>query len=527
MPADTTTFSSHLQHAAQLRREDRLLEAISATETALEWANNLGDDDLIAQANLELADLHRYVPNTMQAFRVVGLAIRHFKKTNAHALPRALVIQGMVLGDMGDHNRALDIYREALALLSKPEHHDLAQEAFCYGAIGVSCTQLADFEQAEDAYVHALSYYSETGNHNTECHLWNNLAIIRIRQLGIAQNKGGNTGFLAKQAHNFLLEAERLNLELNSTFVRAAVNNSRGDLLRVEGQLEPAVQAVEAALAAYTELNLPRGMVDALTNLGEIRLEQQHLPEALELLSQAAEIVSRFDLLDHERKLLELQARALEQHGDYQAALSAFKRYHQLVVDLQQLETQKKLQQLALRQEIEQVASENRDLHEQKAEMGRMAFEDALTRLGNRRAFDAWHKNNPDTPYALLVIDIDHFKKVNDTFSHATGDLVLQHVAALLRQATRQTDLVTRFGGEEFVIVLAQIQHLSNALENAERVRLEVQKHNWAEVHPDLHITISLGVVLSNPGASVATLLEVADQHLYTAKREGRNRVVG
>jgi diguanylate cyclase (GGDEF)-like protein len=100
-------------------------------------------------------------------------------------------------------------------------------------------------------------------------------------------------------------------------------------------------------------------------------------------------------------------------------------------------------------------------------------------------------------------------------------------VATLLRQATRQTDLVTRFGGEEFVIVLASIQQLGRALENAERVRLEVQNHNWAEIHPDLQITISLGVVLSDASASVADLLEAADQHLYTAKREGRNRVVG
>jgi tetratricopeptide (TPR) repeat protein len=145
-------------------------------------------------------------------------------------------------------------------------------------------------------------------------------------------------------------------------------------------QLEPAAQAGQTALAAYPELNLPRGMVDALSSLSEIRLEQGNLPEALDLLSQATEIIGQHDLLDHERKLLELQARALEQHGDYKAALAAFRRYHQLVVDLQQLETQKKLQQLALREEIEQVASANRDLLDRQAEMGRMVFEDALTK---------------------------------------------------------------------------------------------------------------------------------------------------
>jgi diguanylate cyclase (GGDEF)-like protein len=77
------------------------------------------------------------------------------------------------------------------------------------------------------------------------------------------------------------------------------------------------------------------------------------------------------------------------------------------------------------------------------------------------------------------------------------------------------------------VIVLAQIQHLGSALENAERVRMAVQEHDWAQVHPDLTVTISVGVVLAKAGAAVAGLLEQADQHLYTAKREGRNRVVG
>ncbi len=526
MNTDTSTFTTHLQNAAQMRREDRLSEAILAAEAALAWANNFGNEDLIAQANLELADLHRYVPNTMQAFQAAGLAIRHLKKTNHQALARALVIQGMVLGDMGDHNRALDVYHEALALLSRPEHQDLGQEAFCYGAIGISCTQLGDFEQAEDAYVHALAYYSEIGNQATECHLWNNLAIIRTRQIAIAQNKGTDTAFLVTQAGNFLLEAERINQTLDSVFVKAALCNSRGDLLRVQHQLEPAAQATQAALAAYRELNLPRGIVDALTNLGEIRLEQDDLPEALALLAQAAKIVGQHDLLDHERKLLELQTRVFEQHGDYKNALLAFKRFHQLALDMQQLETQKKLQQLALRQEIEQVASENRDLHERQATLGRMAFEDALTGLGNRRAFEAWFVQHPNAEFALLVIDIDHFKKVNDTFSHATGDLVLQRVAILLRQSMRQTDLVTRFGGEEFVVILHQIKYLNTAFDNAERVRLEVQNYNWAEIHSDLRVTISLGVVLAEKDVGVETLLEQADQHLYTAKREGRNRVV-
>jgi two-component system, cell cycle response regulator len=152
---------------------------------------------------------------------------------------------------------------------------------------------------------------------------------------------------------------------------------------------------------------------------------------------------------------------------------------------------------------------------------------DGLTGVANRRAFDAElttrfeHARRYGRPLALLMIDIDHFKKVNDTFGHQAGDLVLERIARVLQRTTRQSDFVARFGGEEFVVLLPETP-LLEGLRVAEKIRAAVA----AEDLPT-HVTVSVGVAtieqpeLDSPDALVAA----ADAALYRAKRSGRNRV--
>jgi len=159
------------------------------------------------------------------------------------------------------------------------------------------------------------------------------------------------------------------------------------------------------------------------------------------------------------------------------------------------------------------------------------AMVDPLTGIANRRSFlqDAQdlakrHLSNP-CPAAVLLIDLDHFKSINDRFGHAIGDRVLQVFADGLRENVRSTDLVGRLGGEEFAAVLYDVER-EKALVLAERIRSTfVEAAAEVDGRP-VSSTVSIGMVLSQDGPlDVPELLAQADQALYYAKERGRNRV--
>ncbi|HEX3576925.1 MAG TPA: diguanylate cyclase [Thermoanaerobaculia bacterium] len=161
--------------------------------------------------------------------------------------------------------------------------------------------------------------------------------------------------------------------------------------------------------------------------------------------------------------------------------------------------------------------------------MRAMAMTDELTRLPNRRhilaaaeiAFDAARREGRTA--AVIVLDIDRFKRINDTLGHPAGDAVLRGVAHACRLALRADDQIGRIGGEEFLVVLNSAT-AQQAREIAERLRAAVERLDFTSIAPELHVTISLGVhVATDYDASAA--IAAADSMLYRAKESGRNRV--
>ena len=156
---------------------------------------------------------------------------------------------------------------------------------------------------------------------------------------------------------------------------------------------------------------------------------------------------------------------------------------------------------------------------------------DALTGLPNRRQFEAVLGGQVDRvarsgePALLLMLDIDHFKQVNDRFGHQVGDEVLRYFSKRAAAEMRDTDRLGRYGGEEFLAVLTATEDASSAHLAAERVRDGVAKHDWGRVAPDLQVTVSLGVAVCQPDESIEQLLARADAALYAAKRAGRDCV--
>lgn len=157
-----------------------------------------------------------------------------------------------------------------------------------------------------------------------------------------------------------------------------------------------------------------------------------------------------------------------------------------------------------------------------------MVRTDALTGLGNRRLFSErlrqeWKLSQRlGFPLSLLMVDIDHFKRINDSAGHPAGDLVLQHVAALLEKATRESDTCTRYGGEEFALLLPATAQ-AQAVRIADLLRETIAGAPCGEFSITVSIGIATGVALPDGDASM--LLARADAALYAAKAAGRNRV--
>ena len=180
-----------------------------------------------------------------------------------------------------------------------------------------------------------------------------------------------------------------------------------------------------------------------------------------------------------------------------------------------------------------QVFTENSsriDLSRKVRELERMALLDPLTKLGNRRygemnlAGKLRELKRYGWPFGVLFIDIDNFKIVNDTYGHDAGDKVLRIVAATITNGLRSSDIVSRWGGEEFVAVVANVDD-EDLRHVGEKVRMLVERSSIPLEEGDRHVTISIGATLARKKDSAAAIIKRADALMYRSKKEGRNRM--
>lgn len=192
------------------------------------------------------------------------------------------------------------------------------------------------------------------------------------------------------------------------------------------------------------------------------------------------------------------------------------------------------MREIELRMLIQESASTNLRLVEQmqkvnvlNQQLEVLTTTDSLTGVNNRRAFE--HSlaqelalvERRSTPLSLVIIDVDYFKMINDTYGHAAGDKVLQTIAALLTKCARNVDVVARIGGEEFAVILPNTDEAS-ALTVAERMRAAVANEVWLNTP----LTISLGTATLLNHENASSLFVRADKAMYLAKENGRNRIV-
>ncbi|RYH09139.1 MAG: GGDEF domain-containing protein [Alphaproteobacteria bacterium] len=178
-----------------------------------------------------------------------------------------------------------------------------------------------------------------------------------------------------------------------------------------------------------------------------------------------------------------------------------------------------------------EIATLQRDLDDVRRE----ALLDPLTKVHNRKAFDDGllrsiaHASESGSPLCLMLIDIDHFKRFNDTWGHQTGDQVLRLVAMTVKSNIKGKDLAARYGGEEFGAILPDTD-LEDAMRVADNIRRAIQAKELLKRSTNEklgRVTASFGVAMLRPEDSASTLIERADRCLYAAKRAGRNAVLG
>jgi diguanylate cyclase (GGDEF)-like protein len=478
---------SWLEARARLSRANALLGAadvgrvLEEMRTAMRAFEALGDRRARAWALVLIAALHVYSGDGVTAAELLHEVLPEIRKRGDVAvLARALNELANAHAIQDDPARALQLYREAADTFRSAGDSlwtafVLQNAAYVHCGLGDRALAAGHREEAEVAYGRALALTREAAElPNVEDN------VIRAYAEGMAGRALIGLGQpLAALDH-----------------LRAAVLTARaGGDRRAEGaHLIETARALDAAGRTQDGLNAAQRAVHLLEEVGDRRT----LAQALEVSSTLSERV-----------------------GDLAAALAAQRRFHALSQELDGERAKGRMELNALRLDVQQARAEaERRRHE--------ALVDPVTGLPNRREFDAQIGQlvaRSTGPLALALLDLDHFKRVNDRFSHLVGDDVLRVCARLLRESSRDRDLVARFGGEEFAIVLPGAE-FPIALVVCERMRRAIAEYPWDTIQPGLAVTASLGCVVGLPGTTTQEMLTGADRQLYAAKAAGRNLVM-
>ncbi len=332
--------------------------------------------------------------------------------------------------------------------------------------------------------------------------------------LGVIYSTRADIRLMLGRAEDALADAER-SIELLSAsedpnpYVLGASVRADVQARMALGQLDEALQTGEGALSWLGD-RVPQTRSLILSTLASTLRSAGRLEEAYDALARAAEL-ERQAFQELSELQLRLERATLEASAARQTSTALAANNRQLA---------------EAHTELERRARKLEALQEQLQEQ---AERDWLTGLHNRRYFarelERLLSEQRGDWFSLAIVDLDHFKSINDRFGHDAGDQVLIRVAALLCDVLRQADIVVRSGGEEF-LVLMPMTEMNAAAACCERIRQRISHETWEHIATGLAVTASVGVASTNDPNELAVLARSADQRLYDAKRSGRDRVV-
>lgn len=441
---------------------------------------------------------------------------------------RRIALAGVELGEFGAAIEAAETaHRIAVA------RGDPALVAYALGSLGWCFERLGDPWQAERLMRDGLAAARTGTDERALFAALNNLAVALIGRFHLMRDTDDIAAARAVLREALPLAREAVAHEglRRDAYADVVVTGNLGEVLlhlgdttEAEGWLRHAdTRAAEAGLVLQHRRNG--------ANLGEALLARERAEEAWALLGSRLDQggVAAADEPVTRMRLHHALARAAEALGRPADALRHLKAYLSIERrrSLQQAEAQARL--LVTRREAEQARLELAAQARRAEVLEREAQRDPLTGLANRREAD---RRLPELlarsaasgqPATLAMLDLDRFKQVNDVFGHAVGDAVLRRFAEVVTAQLRGDDLLVRWGGEEFLLVLTGTAP-EDAPEVAERLRRSVQAEPWSAIAPGLAVTVSIGLT-SGTGPGPELLVRRADDALYRAKAAGRNRV--
>jgi diguanylate cyclase (GGDEF)-like protein len=436
----------------------------------------------------------------------LALALEHYQaslqlaeETGAQlGISHSLNNIGNVHGHLGDYPKALEYHTRSLAL--KRALGDVRGEGIALVNVGKNHEARGDFSRALECYREALEIGRRIGERWIEAG-----ALLHIADVNRASRE-------LSAALEFYGEARAVAVAAGVTQVETEARIGIGQALAALGRPAEAVVELRAALELAERIEAKRLVYEA-----HLALSGAH-----ETAGDAARALEHF--------------RVFHRVEDEVTGAEADRRVQAVLVKAEAEAAEREAALLRSRNDALTAANEEKArllevLKEQAAELDRLSREDALTGLFNRRHVDAalaleWERARRfGRDLAVAIVDLDHFKQVNDRFSHAVGDAVLREAARLLRDGVRAIDVAGRWGGEEFVLLQVETPPDRAALA-CEKLRVALEAHDWSALAPGLRVTASMGVAGNAEAEDPAALLAAADARLYVAKHAGRNRVV-
>jgi len=260
-----------------------------------------------------------------------------------------------------------------------------------------------------------------------------------------------------------------------------------------------------------------RERIHYLYTRAELLTRTGRLAEALALSEEAVALAGENANADHKANTVRRLAEVHEALGNFEQALAFYKQFHTAY--------QRQMGDVTRRRaQLVEMQLQTRKLQARAAVFEEQAGHDALTGLPNRRRFDAAIAELHGTRFCLGILDLDHFKAVNDSYSHLVGDAVLRRAADLLGGLGGGMRAF-RLGGEEFALLFPDLD-IRPAAAVAEAVREAFSHADWSDLGPGLRVTASIGLAAATRGAEQAELMAIADRRLYRAKAQGRDRIV-
>jgi len=395
--------------------------------------------------------------------------------------------------------------------------------------LGIFCYSFLDYERAAEQMEVSLAAAERCGDSYVVYRQLHNIAdalllSVRVnRRFSLAPSEDLSAADRQRLGRAGQAVARLLEEAPEEVLARFGSRRLQAELLLESGHPEEALEAVKDAKARTAAVADAQRAALALVESRCLRANGRYR-DAVAAAEQAVRLAATSND-DHELMLaLEERLAAKQAVGYLEGAVADALDVKWRLWAIHQRQTAQLVEQAWERAALEQ---QRRQLEATVADAVRSAEEDALTGIGNRRRLErfltAVASAEPPVGLSLVVVDIDHFKEVNDSFGHELGDLVMRSMGALLGAEVRAGQVVGRYGGDEFVFVMPGVE-LEAATSFAERARLRAESYPWGQLDGRLAVTISLGV-----GSGLArdwrSVLAAADEALYVAKRRGRNRV--